>query len=302
MGTLNRKAINPIDRYQALGLKESLSKPSLYVFASKELSSILRNAYSASPKNLQSLIFQDTLFAFSLLPELQTQYAISAANSLLQSAEFAFPKQKRALAVTEYKHAVVASKRKSKTNQEEEGLTLLPQDALVHIFSFLDVQSLVSASAVCWSWNTAARDNHLWKSLYAIFFYNSDNFTKHSGFKMRGVTKNGDKIHPLDDIGNGVGFDWKCAFKTAFKETCYRKFKTYRGYCSSCCAIVWLRSNKCSNELSTKVGINHQIMPISTQQIVDYVLYGGLLSESSLDSDSDTEDVSVFKLWAYPQI
>ncbi|KAK6131797.1 hypothetical protein DH2020_034455 [Rehmannia glutinosa] len=219
----------------------------------------------------------------------KTQSAISAANSLLQSAEFAFPKQKRALAVTEYKHAVVAS------------LTLLPQDVLVHIFSFLDVQSLVSASAVCRPWYTAARDNHLWKSLYATFFYKSDNFTKHSGFKMHGMTKNDDKIHPLDDIGNGVGFDWRCAFKTAFKETCYRKFKTYRGYCLSCCAIVWLSSNKCSNELSTKEGINHQIMPISTQQIVDYVLYGGLLSESSSDSDSDTEDVSVFKLWAYPR-
>ncbi|KAK6155623.1 hypothetical protein DH2020_009871 [Rehmannia glutinosa] len=286
MGTLNRKAINPIDRYQALGLKESLSKPSLYVFASKELSSILRNAYSASPKNLQSLIFQDTLFAFSLLPELQTQSAISAANSLLQSAEFAFPKQKRALAVTEYKHAVVAS------------LTLLPQDVLVHIFSFLDVQSLVSASAAM---ECRSQENHLWKSLYATFFYKSDNFTKHSGFKMHGMTKNDDKIHPLDDIGNGVGFDWRCAFKTAFKETCYRKFKTYRGYCSSCCAIVWLSSYKCSNELSTKEGIDHQIMPISTQQIVDYVLYGGLLSESSSDSDSDTEDVSMFKLWAYPR-
>lgn len=56
---------------------------------------------------------------------MQTQSAISAANSLLQSAEFALPKQKRALVVTEHKHAVVASKRKSKTNKEAEGVFFL---------------------------------------------------------------------------------------------------------------------------------------------------------------------------------
>ena len=55
---------------------------------------------------------------------MQTQSAISAANSLLQSAEFALPRQKRALAVTEHKHAVVASKRKSKTNKEEGAFSL----------------------------------------------------------------------------------------------------------------------------------------------------------------------------------
>ncbi|KAI3458073.1 hypothetical protein Pfo_014736 [Paulownia fortunei] len=303
MGAPYRKASNnPIDRYQTLRLKESLSKPSQYLFACKELSFILKNAYSKVPKNLQSLIFQETLFAFSLLPEMQTQSAISAVNSLLQSAEYALPKQKRALAFTEYKHAVVASKRKSKANQEQEGLTLLPQDVLVHIFSFLDAQSLVSASAVCWSWNAAASDNHLWKLLYAIFFCNSDNVTKHNGLKTHGANKNEDKIHSLDDIGTGVGIDWRCAFQTAYKETCYRKFKSHRGYCSSCCSIVWLSSsNKCSNEPNTKDGSNHQITPISTQQIVEYILDGSLLSESSSDSDSDTEDVSVFKLWAYPR-
>lgn len=48
------------------------------------------------------------------------QSAIPAANSLLQSAEFVLPKQKKLLAVKEYKHAVVASKRKSKADQDEE--------------------------------------------------------------------------------------------------------------------------------------------------------------------------------------
>lgn len=69
MGTRKERFNNPIDRYQALTIKECLSKPSQYSFVCKELSYFLKNAYSKFPKNLQSLIFQDTLFAFSLLPE-----------------------------------------------------------------------------------------------------------------------------------------------------------------------------------------------------------------------------------------
>ncbi|KAK4384910.1 F-box protein [Sesamum angolense] len=300
----SRKAIcNPIDRYQTLRLKESLSTPFQYILACKELSFILKNAYSKFPKNLQSLIFQDTLFAFSLLPEMQTQSAILAANSLLQSAEFALPKQKRATAVTEHKHAVVTSKRKIKAKQEEEGIIPLPQDVLMHVFSFLDMQSLVSASAVCRSWNVAASDNHLWEFLYAIYFCGSGN-----------VCQNG--------IATGVGIDWRCAFKIAYKgfiycfilrvlgclvmgigkaSTCYRKFKSYRGYCSSCCSVVWLSSNRCANKSNIKDASNHQIKPISRQQIVEFILDGFLVSESSSDSDSDPEDVSMLKLWAYPR-
>ncbi|KAL0321497.1 UNVERIFIED_CONTAM: Spastin [Sesamum calycinum] len=165
--------------------------------------------------------------------KMQTQSAILAANSLLQSAEFALPKQKRATAVTEHKHAVVTSKRKIKAKQEEEGIIPLPQDVLMHVFSFLDMQSLVSASAVCRSWNVAASDNHLWEFLYAIYFCGSGN-----------VCQNG--------IATGVGIDWRCAFKIAIK-------------------------------------------------IVEFILDGFLASESSSDSDSDPEDVSMLKLWAYPR-
>ncbi|KAL8557326.1 hypothetical protein ACS0TY_004677 [Phlomoides rotata] len=291
MGPQNRKSRydavdrfdnNPIDRYQSLTLKESLSKPSKYIFACKELSFLLKNAYSKFPKNLQSIVFQDTLFAFSLLPQMETQSAISAANSLLQSAEFAFPKQKRALAVTEYKQAVVASKRKSKTNKEEQGFAQLPLDVLVSIFSFLDVQSLLSASAVSRSWNVVASDNHLWKLLYDTYFYQY-------------------KIYMEDRIINGDSIDYRFAFKAAYKESGCRKFKSYRGYCSSCCSIVWLYSNKCCNKTNTREDGNHQIKPISIQQIVEFILDGVLSSESSSDSDSDAEDSSVFRLWAYPR-
>lgn len=73
----------------------------------------------------------------------------------------------------------------------------IPQDVLVHIFSFLDMRSLVAAGLVCWylflilsansfkkeqflvyhtfvflrrSWNSAANDGDLWKTNYSLFF------------------------------------------------------------------------------------------------------------------------------------
>ncbi|KAJ1385389.1 F-box-like protein [Sesbania bispinosa] len=59
----------PLERYRELGLRESLSKSYRYPIACKELSFILREAYHQFPKNLQSIIFQDTLTAFRLIPE-----------------------------------------------------------------------------------------------------------------------------------------------------------------------------------------------------------------------------------------
>ncbi|XP_047970877.1 F-box protein At5g52880 isoform X2 [Salvia hispanica] len=283
---------NPIDRYQSLSIKECLSKPSQYFFASKQLSFLLKNAYSKFPKNLQSLIFQDTIFAFRLLPEMQTQSAISAANSLLQSAEFALPRQKRALAVTEHKHAVVASKRKSKTNKEEDQL---PQDVLVHIFGFLDVKSLLSASAVCRSWNGAAGDNCLWKLLYDTYFSNCENIVKNKGLETVGTSKN--EMRQIESI-TSFGVNYRFAFEAAYKD---EKLGCCTGYCSSCHSIVWLNRNRCSNQTGRRNEVEHQIMPISIEKIDDFILNGFVSSESSSDSDSDTDDEFALRLWAYPR-
>jgi len=99
----------------------------------------------------------------------QTGYALSAANALLQVVEVALPKQKKAQAVSEFKHSVIAYKRRARV-QENSGLPHIPQDVLVHIFTFLDMRSLVAAGLVCWSWNSAANDNNLWKINYSLFF------------------------------------------------------------------------------------------------------------------------------------
>ncbi|XP_073271959.1 F-box protein At5g52880 [Primulina huaijiensis] len=292
---------NPIQRYQNLRFKESLRRPYRYSLACKELSLFLRSAYSMCPKNLQSQIFQDTLFAFSLLPEIQVQSAISAANSLLQSAEFALPKQKRGLAVKEYKHAVVACKRKSKSLKEEEVLTVLPRDVLFHVFGFLDLQSLVSAAAVCRSWNAVASDNHLWKSLHATFFGKHDSSFKINGSNTDGTIKSKKDVHSANHAETKADTDWRNAFERDYREICSRRFKSHRGYCSSCGSIVWLNSNKCSDTLGTVDNSTHQINPLSTRQLVEYILGGSFSSESSSDgdSDSDTDDNSFCKLWAY---
>lgn len=52
---------------------------------------------------------------------MQTSNAVSAAHLLLRSAEAALPKQKRNLAVTEFKQAMVARKRRCKAREEEKG-------------------------------------------------------------------------------------------------------------------------------------------------------------------------------------
>lgn len=60
---------SPKERYEELELHESLNQSYRYAVACKELAFILRKAYSKAPKNLQSLIFEDTLSAFRLLPK-----------------------------------------------------------------------------------------------------------------------------------------------------------------------------------------------------------------------------------------
>lgn len=66
-------------------------------------------------------IFRTTLpnfYFFSILSKfrIQTQSAVSAVHSLLQSVEAALPKQKKNMAVTKFKHAMVVHKRRCKAH------------------------------------------------------------------------------------------------------------------------------------------------------------------------------------------
>lgn len=62
---------------------------------------------------------------------MQTQSAVSAVHLLLQSVEAALPKQKRNMAVTEFKQAMVAHKRRSKAHQVQKGQIIVNKYSFV---------------------------------------------------------------------------------------------------------------------------------------------------------------------------
>nr|GLL20108.1 F-box protein At5g52880 [Ipomoea trifida] len=285
-------------RYRRLGLREALNRPYHYSIVCNELSLILRNAYSRFSKNLQSLIFDDILLAFRLLPEMQIQASISAANALVQSVEATLPKQKRCIATKEFKHAIIAHKRRTKANCEEKGPIQLPQDVLTHMFHFLDLQTLLVAALVCRSWSEAASDNHLWQLIYTNFFGTSLNSSNDMECSRCTSAQNAQGIC-REETSTATSVDWKNAFKRAYKDRSSKMVLTsQRGYCSYCCSVVWLNNGMCSNK-HTK---NHYVKPVSVEQIVDYVMSDSVPISCSSDSDLEDSDYeSLFKLWAYPK-
>ncbi|XP_004496509.1 F-box protein At5g52880 [Cicer arietinum] len=285
----------PLERYQKLAITDSLSKNYRYPIACKELSFILREAFNQFPKILQSIVFQDTLSAFRLLPQMQTQSAVSAVHLLLQSVEAALPKQKRNMAVTEFKQAMVAHKRRSKAHQVQKGSLQMPQDILIHVFSFLDMQSLVSAGIVCWSWNMAANDNRLWELQYVVLYSGAD---KQQPMRLDEDRNNNLLQKPVD---TRTVTDWKEAVKGAYTGALSKKLTTNRGYCEHCKAIVWLNNSKCLNVHGRMISEIHDIKPVTSFQVVEYLLDDSLSITSSSDSDSDSEGGSVSRLWAYPK-
>lgn len=77
---------------------------------------------------------------------MQIRTAVSAAHILHQSAEAALPKQKRNLAITEFKHAMVAHKRRYKAHQEERGnFDCRKRFHIIYLamFSFLEAEKLI---------------------------------------------------------------------------------------------------------------------------------------------------------------
>ncbi|KAF6146776.1 hypothetical protein GIB67_007490 [Kingdonia uniflora] len=279
-----------IKRYETLKLRHHLSCTLDYSSACTELSFIIRKAYTDLPKTLQSILFQDILSAFKFLPEVQTRQGMSAANLLLQAAEASLPRLKRMLAITEFKHAVIAHKKRYNTkNDEEDSPEQLPQDVLLLIFSLLDMRSLVAASRVCWSWRSAANDNKLWQLQCDVYFESSQSAEKRSSnFSC-------DKVVDATTI-----IDWKDTFKRGYIGKFSWKFSSHRGYCKQCKVMVWLDNMKCSN-MHPKLKVeNPQIRPICHQQVVTYLRHGSFWAYfPSSDSDSDSDSDATSKLWAY---
>ncbi|VVB15718.1 unnamed protein product [Arabis nemorensis] len=261
-------------RYQNLMVGEALSNNRLYPFACNELSSILTLCYPRLHKFIKALIFQDTLSAFRLLPLMNTSAAVSAANLLLKSVEAVLPKQKKNLAIVEFKQAKVALKRRSKSHEEDIDLPSLPQDILIHIISFLDVSSLVSSSQVSRSWNQATYDDSLWRSQFDLHFNHKVLIRIHSGT------------------------DWREAFKKAFiADNSSKVLRSGRGYCSYCDSIVWHDNFRCPNKQCRLKSGNKALDLMSTHQVVNYLL--GIMSSSD---ESESDDEAVSGLWVYPKL
>ncbi|XP_021764988.1 F-box protein At5g52880-like [Chenopodium quinoa] len=283
-------------RYQKLELRKSLTLSYRYPIACTELAGILRSAYAKSPKPLQSLLLEDTIAAFRLLPQMQTQSAVSAANLLSQSAEAALPKQKRSLAAAEFKQAKVAYKRRAKTQLEEKDPVQLPQDVLVHLFNFLDLPSIVSAGMVCRSWNAAATDNYLWQFHYNCHFGDSQSILKGEGFQG-GVTADGRQHTASNGVFKDANYDWKDAFRRTYLGLPSWRYKYNRGYCCHCSSIVWLSNLKCPKKHLSQ----QQLRPMSPSQIVRYIFddlkIWWLIHDS--DSESDEDEGPGNRFWAY---
>ncbi|KAF7821917.1 F-box protein [Senna tora] len=224
---------------------------------------------------------------------IQTQSAVSSAYLLLQSVEVALPKQKKNMAVTEFKHAMVAHKRRCKACQEEKGSMQLPHDILVLIFSFLDMQSLVSVGLVCWSWNLAANDNYLWELQYTVLYCSS---------LERPIRLDEDRKYTLlqHPVDTRLCIDWKEEVRKAYTALS-RKLTFNRGYCGRCKTIVWLNNSKCPNSHCGIISKIHDIKPVTACQVAEYLLNDSLSTTSSSDSDSDSEGPSISRLWAYPK-
>ncbi|PKA49006.1 F-box protein [Apostasia shenzhenica] len=297
-----------VRRYGELELGDAIFRPCDYSSACQELALILRLAYAKLHKNAQSLVLLDTLSAFRLLLEVQSSNCISAANHLVLAAEVALPKQKKALASSEFKRSMVKLKRRDKAQQLEgyfAGSLHLPLDVILYIFRFLDMRSLVNASSVCWAWNAASKDNLLWMSQYSQLFGKTELSCQiKSQFGDPVMLKNG-KIQPEN-------FDWHGAFKRKFIGNSAWKSRPYRAFCKHCKSIIWLSTLTCETPHCCPASEDNgsKIRPISSYMIVEYLLgecedvdgnntcnYG----LSSSDSD-DSDDGCQASHWKLPKL
>ncbi|XP_035815283.1 F-box protein At5g52880 isoform X5 [Zea mays] len=238
------------ERYREMGIGAALSRPWDYPTACGELAALLRLGYADLPKAAQALVASDVLLAFRLLPDVQTGYAVSTANVLLQAVEVALPKQKKAQAVSEFKHSIIAHKRRARV-QQISGSPHIPQDILVHIFSFLDMHSLVAAGLVCWSWNSAANDNKLWKMNYSIFFGLSH--LSCNNIPVSGVQ------YSTNSVPNYPNFSWKESFHTKYAECASWKFVSNRALCAHCRSVIWLSNLTCASPHHCPKNRHHEV-------------------------------------------
>lgn len=67
-------------------------------------------------------------------------------------------------------------------------------------------------------------------------------------------------------------FSRNVAIISALIAATSKKFKSYRGYCRNCCSVVWLSSGEGSNEHSVMGNSEHQVKPLSTEQVTVHII------------------------------
>ena len=90
-----RRETGAAERYREMGISAALSRPWDYPTACGEIAALLRIGYGDLPKAAQALVAGDVLLAFRLLPDVQTGYALSAANGLLQAVDGSLQSKRR---------------------------------------------------------------------------------------------------------------------------------------------------------------------------------------------------------------
>lgn len=284
-----RPETGALERYGEMGVGAALSRPWDYPTACAELAALLRLGYADLPKPAQALVASDVMLAFRVLPDVHTGYAVSAANDLLQAVEVALPKQKKAQAVSEFKHSVIAHKRRARL-QQNSGSPHIPQDILVHIFSYLDMHSLVAAGLVCWSWNSASNDNSLWKVNYSLFFglchLSSQNIPEPCVQHSRDTVQNSP-----DSLSIDPNFSWKESFHNKYEECRPWKFPSKRALCGHCRSVIWLSNLTCASPHHCPKNGKDEVkfQPLLPDTVAKYILHAEHLAASSSEND-DTDD------------
>ncbi|MCD7469476.1 hypothetical protein HAX54_008531 [Datura stramonium] len=241
-----------VERYQKLGLKESLNQAYHYYCVLKwKKEGRVRESESVPSSKVITRYCLILQLQFRVLSQL-VKIGVSSSSSLRVGVT----------TVENSKFLVAANL----------------QDVLVHIFGFLDLKSLVTASLVCRPWSVAASDNHLWQSIHISF----------SGSQS--------------DNPNIIRLTYDLFICVAVLTQEFQEKVTSEGLLQAVqFNCLQLSNSKCCNECYGKITDRHQIIPVSLEQIVEYVIDESI---PSLDSDSDSDDSvdsSFFKLWAYPR-
>lgn len=165
------------------------------------------------------------------------------------------------------------------------------------------MRSLVAAGLVCWPWNSAANDNHLWEMNYSLFFgicHINCNSTPTAGNVQNTDYHVQNSIY---QVSPDPGFNWKEAFHKKYAEQETWSSASNRALCGYCRSVIWLCDLTCATPHyclnNGKDGV--KLGPLLPHTVADYILDIADLAASSTesdDTDSDSENYPQARFWS----